>query len=296
MIQSYRRATPLTLLVLALLGGCTKAPEEKSAAAETKVAATPARLTQSAVVAQNIENTQTYADLHKPFKEATFDEKPDKVSRHPDETAAGKKTAELLRQIRGENGTGGLWEQIRFLTPQGKRISYEAVVKTDAGEFNIELLPDVAPNHVRNFIALARAGYYDGLGIDYILKQVVEEQTWTVLLAGCPLGTGEAGHGSIGYWLKREITGKCTHEEGTVGAWPVEESLENTACKFYINLTKASWMDPSYTVFGRICKGLDVVRKISRAPQQKDDKGMEIGYPQDPIILQSVTIVQKTEE
>ena len=67
--------------------------------------------------------------------------------------------------------SGGLWEQIRFMTPQGKRIKYEAVVKTDAGEFRIELLADAAPNHVRNFIALAGPATMTAWASTSILKQ-----------------------------------------------------------------------------------------------------------------------------
>lgn len=280
-------------LLASLLGGCSRTEEAKPAASagEPKVAATPVRSLEPAPVAQNVENTQVYANLHQPYSQAVTEKTPDNVRRPPDETRAEKKTAEIWRQIKGENGTGGLWEQIRFMTPQGKRISYEALVKTNLGDFHIELLPDIAPNHVRNFIALARASYYDGLGIDYILKE--KEQNQTVLLAGCPLGTGEEGQGSIGYWLKPENTSKITHEEGSIGSWP----LENAACKLYINMAKAPWMDvDGYTAFGRICKGLDVVRKIAAAPQKKDDKGLDTGDPLEPITIQSVTILQKTEE
>lgn len=289
-------AGPFVVCMFAgILGGCSKSEEKP---AQNKVDATPAATqtagtTPSAAAAQNVENTQIYAELHQSYKQAVIEQTPKDVGRPPDLTVAGKKTAEIWRQIKGEGdaGTGGLWAQIRFMTKEGKRIHYEAVVKTSAGEFQIEMLPDAAPNHARNFIALARAGYYDGLGVDYILKQMYDEQPWTLLLAGCPLGTGEAGQGSIGYWLMPEVSKKYSHEEGVVGAWP----LENSACKFYISLTRAPWMDADYTVFGRISKGLDVARKISQAPQQKDDQGKETGDPREPIVIESVTILQTTE-
>src|ERR1700677_3123462 len=180
----------LSMLTLAsMLAGCSNTEEPKPVqTSETKVPATPVQSV--APAAPNVENTPLYAHLHQSYSEAVTESTPDNVRRPPDETAAGKKTAEIWRLIKGENGSGGLWEQIRFLTPQGKRISYEALVKTSFGEFHIELLPDAAPNHVRNFIALARAGYYDGLGVDHIIKE--KDSTWTVLAAGCPLGTDEA--------------------------------------------------------------------------------------------------------
>ena len=75
------------------------------------------------------------------------------------------------------------------------------------------------------------------------------------------MGTGEPNYGSIGYWLKPEFNPKATHEPGTVGASHGEE-VESAACKFYINLSKAEWMDGSFTLFGKVTKGLDVVRAI----------------------------------
>src|SRR5436190_2110369 len=65
-----------------------------------------------------------------------------------------------------------LWDEIRFTTPDGKRIDYTAVLETDFGPIEIALRPDVAPNHVRSFVALVRAGYYDGMRFDHIHHEV----------------------------------------------------------------------------------------------------------------------------
>ena len=93
--------------------------------------------------------------LHQPFARAVRgpDDPPPGSSQPPDETLTGKPTFALLRQVKV------LWETIRFTTPDGKPIEYTAVVETEDGNFDITLRQDVAPNHVRSFVALAKAGY-----------------------------------------------------------------------------------------------------------------------------------------
>src|SRR5438067_3126124 len=81
----------------------------------------------------------------------------------PVRTSAGKNIAHIFEAIAGPKYEGGLWDQVEFCDADGRRLQYTAVVKTELGAMHIELLADAAPHHVTNFIALARAGYYDGL-------------------------------------------------------------------------------------------------------------------------------------
>ena len=74
--------------------------------------------------------------------------------------------------------------------------------------------------HVRNFVALARAGYYDGLAFDYIGHQVIEAladskgQIVDKIEAGGPLGVSDPeNHDSVGYWLKPEIDPKIVPDD-----------------------------------------------------------------------------------
>lgn len=249
---------------------------------------------------QPVDTAQAFAYMHVPFRDATLAEPPERAKRPPDMTSAGKNVGKMYEQIAGLNGNDGLWDQIRFVTAEGKRIRYSATIKTDLGNVEMEFFPETAPNHVRNFIALAKVGYYDGLAFDMMLNQKVDDQPWRMLLAGCPLGTAEAGHGSIGYWLPMEYSEKQTHEAGTIGAWH-DEALDSAACKFYITLTKAPWLDTYYTVFGRVSEGLDIVRQIAEKPLQREEglpKGNDAersGRFQQPVVIRSVTIHTKVE-
>ena len=64
----------------------------------------------------------------------------------------------------------------------------------------------------------------------------------------------------IGYWLKPEFS-KEEHEAGSVGACHGEEP-DTAACRFYITLSKAPFLDGNFTIFGKVVQGLDVVRTI----------------------------------
>jgi cyclophilin family peptidyl-prolyl cis-trans isomerase len=228
--------------------------------------------------------------LKQSFEEATLQEPPDDESRPPDQTVAGKSIGRMYEEIAGR---GGWWDKIAFNTPEGKRIQYAAVVKTDQGNITIELLADAAPNHVRSFIALAKAGYYNGLFFDRAVRQKIDGASGRELQyleAGCPLGTGEPHSGSIGYWLKPEFSDKLTHVEGTVGACHGEE-LESAAAKFYITVSKAPEMDGQWTIFGRVTRGLDVARTIFQRPVQEDDPSR----PKEPAVIREVTILSRIE-
>lgn len=230
---------------------------------------------------------QPDARLAQPFLEATISEPPEGQLLPPLTTASGKSVGKIFEQISGKSGVGGLWDNISFYTTAGKRQQYSAKIDTDLGPITIELWPEVAPNHVRNFIALAKAGYYDGLSFDRIINQPGSEtqDKFELIAGGCPLGTGESGYGSIGYWMKPELNEKITHEPGTVGAWH-GGMPESAACKFYITLCKAPSMDGYWTAFGKVTSGLEVARKVLDRPRREgfDDR------PAEPVIIRKVTI------
>jgi peptidyl-prolyl cis-trans isomerase B (cyclophilin B) len=229
---------------------------------------------------------------HQPFAKATRagDDPPPECNRPPDVTVTGKPVFKLYSEV------VRLWDTVRYAAPDGKRITYSATIETDLGNIEIALRSDLAPNHVRNFVALAKAGYYEGLSFDRIRHDQSEEQPGKVLdtiEAGCPLGTGEVGSGSIGYWLNPEFPrpeDKVTHEPGTVGACRGMEP-DTAACRFYITLCDAPFLDGSYTVFGKVTQGLDVARKIYLQPVIEDDQDIDGNRrPEKPVKINKVTI------
>jgi cyclophilin family peptidyl-prolyl cis-trans isomerase len=241
--------------------------------------------------------TQVACDPHleQSFLEATLQEPPGDEPRPPDLTRTGKSVGKLYETVVGDQGKGGLWEQVKFVSPTGKRLHYSATITTSAGTMEMELWPEIAPNHVRNFVALARAGYYDGLAFDRAVEQhlaMAPEEYVQYVEAGCPLGSSDAGSGSIGYWMKCEPNDKVGHEVGTVGAWHDPEEVDSAGCKFYITLNRAHWLDKEYTIFGKITQGLEVVHKIHESPKAKGRSGQENseGRLEHPVTIERVTI------
>lgn len=281
-----------------VLGGCHKtavpvgtqvAEEHKSDPPADKPAAEPANTPESAWPDDR---------LHQAFAKATRpdDEPPEDTKIPVDQTIAGKPTGVLASAVKRE------WQSIRFTTAAGKRVEYVVTLDTELGPIEITLYPDVAPNHVRNFLALVKAGYYNGLCFDRVRHEESEDDTPSKLdqiEAGCPLGTGEPGLDHLGYWLRDEFDDpknpKLTHDEGTVGACHGDE-MDSAACRFYITLNKASFLDGNYTAFGKVTKGLDVARIIFQRPVIVDDQEQSARRPEKPVTIRKATIRDREGE
>lgn len=229
------------------------------------------------------------ARLQQSFHDATTQDPPTTCQRPPDVTVTGKSVGKLFTEVARS------WDSIKFVGADGKPINYRAIIDTELGPIHVDLWPDVAPNHVRNFIALAQAGYYNGLVFERAINQTLvgdSETKLQMIEAGCPLGTGDMGYGSIGYWLKPESDGKVTHEEGTLGACHGPED-DMDACKFYINLCKAPYLDSQYTAFGKVTQGLDIAQKVLSLPVRNDADYPEGDRPVKPVVIRKVTIETK---
>jgi peptidyl-prolyl cis-trans isomerase B (cyclophilin B) len=227
------------------------------------------------------------------FNDAIVEEPPEDQFPPPPETKTHKSVGKLYERIAAP---GGLWDQVVFTTPDGKKLKYTATITTDLGSIKLELWPDVAPNHVRNFVALARAGYYDGLEFDRTVREEMADEPgkfFECLEAGCPLGTGDSHYGSIGYWLKPEFNAELQHEEGCVGACRGEEA-DTAATRFYITLGKAPFLNGNYTLFGKVTQGLDVARKIFQQPLREDEQDTDGDHrPLNPVVIRKVTVRTK---
>jgi cyclophilin family peptidyl-prolyl cis-trans isomerase len=288
--KSLRRAVgpaSAAILGIVILFGCGKRDEPGATDA----------VVPKAVVLEKKE-PPAIPQLLRPFREVAVQDVPEGERRPPDFTVTQKSVGRLYEMIAGHEGQPGLFDQVKFVDAKGRKIRYIAVLKTDQGDVRIELLGDSAPNHVRNFIALARAGYYDGLPFHRSVRSTLADKVEAYIESGCPLGTGEFGYGSIGYWLKPEISEEMIHDEGVVGAWHglsakadqpgMFEDLDNAACKFYITLAKSPWRDASFTIFGKVIQGLDVAHRINGRPNYSE-QGLE-DRPLQAVVIRQVVI------
>ncbi len=274
------------LLLLASLGlsGCGKKAAEPAQPAESKAADVEEKKP-----APQASKPEGYGRLHQSFAQATR-QNPPADQRPPDTTMSGKSTGKLYREVIR------LWDTIEFMKFDGTRLHYSATIETELGKITLDLDSERAPNHVRNFIALSRAGYYDGLTFDTIHHEEVNLDTksqYEEIEAGCPLGTGNPNANTIGYWLNPEIAEGISHEEGAVGACRGFEK-DSAACKFYITLCKAPYLDGNYTIFGKVTSGMDVARKIFLRPVVLQDADVDgARRPLGPVVIRKVTIATR---
>jgi cyclophilin family peptidyl-prolyl cis-trans isomerase len=220
-----------------------------------------------------------------PFTKAVTDEVgPDQLP-PPDRTVAGRSTADLREAVER------VWPTIK-IAEAGQPLPWVVALDTDAGPIEIALRPDLAPNHVRNLLALVNVGYYDGLRFDRVVQQYAEDPDGTrseirLVRLGCPAGTGDPGVGHLGYRLRSEFT-ETPHEAGTVG-FTRDADPSSAGVRLYVTVGPAPALDNSYTVVGKVSKGLDVVEKIAAGKLLPPDVDPTRELPERPVTIRRAT-------
>jgi peptidyl-prolyl cis-trans isomerase B (cyclophilin B) len=138
--------------------------------------------------------------------------------------------------------------------------SRRVVLETSAGPITIELFPDRAPNHVRQFLRLASAGVYDGTSFHRVVKGFVI-QGGHMPTRRDPLDERQESYVRT---LQPEFT-DAPHERGTVSMARGDDPASATS-SFFIVLARTPALDNRYSVFGRIVIGLDVIERIEAQP------------------------------
>lgn len=133
---------------------------------------------------------------------------------------------------------------------------YRAVLETSAGNITVSFAPEVAPNHVRNFLRLAEAGVYDGMGFHRVVKGFVI-QTGHLPTRREPLNERQQ---SFIRPLEAEFSDR-PHELGTLSMARTDDA-DSATSSFFIVTARATALDGKYTVFGRVESGLAVVQQI----------------------------------
>jgi cyclophilin family peptidyl-prolyl cis-trans isomerase len=120
------------------------------------------------------------------------------------------------------------------------------------GTFTIELLPKSAPQTVNSFVFLAREGWFDGVTFHRVLSGFVAQ-------TGDPSGTGRGGPG---YMIPNEIDRTLSHNAKGIVAM-ANAGPNTNGSQWYITYGDVSQLDGSYTIFGRVIEGMDVVEAIT---------------------------------
>jgi peptidyl-prolyl cis-trans isomerase B (cyclophilin B) len=138
--------------------------------------------------------------------------------------------------------------------------SYRAIIATSVGDITLELFPDRAPNHVRQFLRLASSGVYDGTSFHRVVRGFVA-QTGHVPTRREPLTERQQ---SYIHMLQPEFN-PTPHDRGIVSMARLDDPA-SASSSFFIVLGRSPALDNQYTVFGRVVAGLDVLDKIENAP------------------------------
>lgn len=157
---------------------------------------------------------------------------------------------------------------------------YSATVRTNMGAFTITLLPKVAPITVNNFVFLARHDFYNGV----IFHRVVPG---FMIQGGDPTGTGTGGPGYV--FQDEKVT--MPYTRGTVAMANTGAKGTNGSQFFIVVAPKAYWLKPTYTIFGKVTAGMNVVMKIANVPLGPSvSNPQEVSSPLSPVTMESVTI------
>ena len=157
-----------------------------------------------------------------------------------------------------------------------------AVIETNKGTIRFELLEDEAPKTTENFRLLAEKGYYDGVIFHRVIKGFM-------IQGGDPLGMGYGGESAWGGKFNDEINSSSALYQGPykAGTVAMANSGPNTNGSQFFFMHVDYPLPPSYTKFGRVIEGQDVVDAIASTPKDRSDK------PTSPVTMEKVTIEEQ---
>lgn len=141
-----------------------------------------------------------------------------------------------------------------------------ATIKTNLGSISLRLLPDIAPETVRNFESLAGNGFYDGTLFHRVIPGFM-------IQGGDPNTKGSNkntwGQGGPGFTIKAEFNAR-SHKRGIVSMARAADP-DSAGSQFFIVTTDSPFLDRQYTVFGEVLEGMDTADKIVNLPRDGND-------------------------
>ncbi|EDO35998.1 predicted protein [Nematostella vectensis] len=143
-------------------------------------------------------------------------------------------------------------------------------IETSMGSFEVELYWRHAPKTCRNFTELAQRGYFNNCKFHRVIRDFM-------IQTGDPTGTGRGGASIYGPTFEDEVTRELKHTGA--GILSMANSGPNTnGSQFFVTLAPTQWLDGKHTIFGRINKGLEVVKRIGLVETNADDRPLHDVY------------------
>lgn len=171
-------------------------------------------------------------------------------------------------------------EVIPFLNTSAQElVRYHAVIKTNLGEIELAFFPDLAPEHVRQFLRFAQLGLYDGTTFHRVVEGFV-------IQGGSLASRKQPVPEKYRPWvkmLKAEFSDR-QHVKGILSMARGEE-VDSGLDSFFIVLGPQPGLDGEYTVFGEVVSGLDTVEGIAGVPVQGES-------PLMPVTIEAIEVIE----
>lgn len=180
----------------------------------------------------------------------------------------------------------------------------KATIKTSLGDISLQLFPDQAPKTVKNFVELAKQGYYNDVTFHRVIPDFMVQ-------TGDPTATGAGGESIYGHPFADEFSPELFNLKGAVSM--ANAGPNTNGSQFFIvtnrNLSTnllgqmeaagypaevieayqnggTPWLDFHHTVFGQIVSGLDVAIKISQVKRNFEDR------PEEDVLIKAIEITE----
>lgn len=191
------------------------------------------------------------------------------------------------------------YPQLDLAKAQGPK----AIIKTNLGTIEVQLFEKLAAKTVKNFVELAKKGYYDGVTFHRVIPDFM-------IQGGDPTGTGRGGESIYGHPFEDEFSEQLFNFNGALSM--ANAGPNTNGSQFFIVSNEhvpanmidqmkmvgypqevidhykenggTPWLDHRHTVFGQVIKGMDVVQAISKVERDQMDK------PKDDVVMEKVTI------
>ena len=179
----------------------------------------------------------------------------------------------------------------------------KAIIKTNLGTIEVQFFEKLATKTVKNFVELAKKGYYDGVTFHRVIPDFM-------IQGGDPTGTGRGGESIYGHPFEDEFSEQLFNFNGALSM--ANAGPNTNGSQFFIVSNEhvpaniidqmkmvgypqevidrykenggTPWLDHRHTVFGQVIKGMDVVQAISKVERDQMDK------PKDDVVMEMVTI------
>ena len=181
---------------------------------------------------------------------------------------------------------GAASEELNFMEmPVEELGNYVVLLQTNQGPMMVEFWPDVAPNHVRNFLDLSATGFYEGIQFHRVSPNFM-------IQGGCPHTKSDRksqwGTGRGPRMLDAEFSDK-KHQRGVLSMARGGDP-NSASSQFFVMTADSFFLDGQYSAFGKLVSGFDAVDKIARAEGRRAQDGTV--RPNDPQRIERAVVLK----